>query len=130
MTSSHTARWAGIAAAAAAVPVAMAFRFALVYRARAAFPRRNPPAVSPEAVGLAWEEIAIPRAHGAALPAWFMPAGQDPAPGVVLVHGWESARDQTLPHAQFLHAAGFHVLTFDVRGHGANPPETLPVSAG
>ena len=30
----------------------------------------------------------------------------------------------------FLHAAGFHCLTFDVRGHGANPPETLPISAG
>ena len=32
--------------------------------------------------------------------------------------------------AVFLHAAGFHCLTFDVRGHGANPPETLPLSAG
>ena len=31
---------------------------------------------------------------------------------------------------RFLNAAGFHCLTFDVRGHGANPPETLPVSAG
>jgi alpha-beta hydrolase superfamily lysophospholipase len=32
--------------------------------------------------------------------------------------------------AIFLHAAGFHCLTVDVRGHGANPPESLPVSAG
>ncbi|MDQ2966348.1 MAG: alpha/beta hydrolase, partial [Chloroflexota bacterium] len=31
---------------------------------------------------------------------------------------------------QFLHAAGFHVMTVDVRGHGANEPEHLPVSAG
>ncbi len=51
-------------------------------------------------------------------------------PGVVLVHGWESARDRTLPMAQFLHAAGFHCLTFDVRGHGANGAEALPISAG
>lgn len=29
-----------------------------------------------------------------------------------------------------LHAAGFHVLTFDVRGHGANGPEELPLSVG
>jgi pimeloyl-ACP methyl ester carboxylesterase len=49
---------------------------------------------------------------------------------VVLVHGWDSARDRTLPNAVFLHAAGFHCLTFDVRGNGANPPEDLPVSAG
>ena len=32
--------------------------------------------------------------------------------------------------APFLHAAGFHCLTFDVRGNGANPAESLPVSAG
>ena len=32
--------------------------------------------------------------------------------------------------AVFLHAAGFHCLTIDVRGHGANPAETLPISAG
>jgi alpha-beta hydrolase superfamily lysophospholipase len=32
--------------------------------------------------------------------------------------------------AAFLHAAGFHTLSFDVRGHGANPPEPLPLSAG
>ena len=60
-----------------------------------------------------------------------MPArGGEPGPGVALIHGWESARDRTLPIAEFLVAAGFHCLTIDVRGHGANPPETLPVSAG
>jgi pimeloyl-ACP methyl ester carboxylesterase len=65
------------------------------------------------------------------LPGWFIPArGGAPGPGVALVHGWESARDRTLPNVAFLHAAGFHCLTIDVRGHGANPPETLPVSAG
>ena len=68
---------------------------------------------------------------GLSLPAWFIPArGGEPGPGVVLVHGWESARDRTLPMALFLHAAGFHTLAFDVRGHGANPPEALPLSAG
>lgn len=65
------------------------------------------------------------------LPAWFIPArGGEPGPGVAIVHGWESARDRTLPIAEFLVGAGFHCLTIDVRGHGANPPETLPVSAG
>jgi len=48
----------------------------------------------------------------------------------VLVHGWESARDRTLPMAVFLNAVGFHCLTFDVRGHGSNPPEALPMSGG
>ena len=48
----------------------------------------------------------------------------------MLVHGWESARDRALPMAVFLHAAGFHSLVFDVRGHGANPAEALPLTAG
>jgi dipeptidyl aminopeptidase/acylaminoacyl peptidase len=34
-----------------------------------------------------------------------------------------------LPNARFLHAAGFATLMVDVRGHGENPAETLPISA-
>ncbi|HEY2916464.1 MAG TPA: alpha/beta fold hydrolase, partial [Candidatus Limnocylindrales bacterium] len=65
------------------------------------------------------------------LAAWWIPArGGEPGPAVLLVHGWESARDRTLPNAQVLHAAGFHVLTFDVRGHGSNSREELPLTAG
>jgi alpha-beta hydrolase superfamily lysophospholipase len=32
--------------------------------------------------------------------------------------------------AVFLHAAGFHTLSFDVRGHGENPAELWPISGG
>ncbi|MEP6639398.1 MAG: alpha/beta fold hydrolase [Chloroflexota bacterium] len=125
-----TVRRAGIAAAVAAAPLGLAYRFALAYRVRAGYPRRNPPDVTPADLGLAYESMRI-ESGGVALPAWFIPAGDGAAgPGVVLVHGWESARDRTLPMAVFLHAAGFHVLTFDVRGHGTNPPEVLPLSAG
>ena len=123
-------RRAGFAAALAALPIALAYRFALTYRVRAGYPRRHPPVWSPDNVGLAYEATEVPTPDGLRLPAWFIPAGPAPAPGVVLVHGWESARDRTLPHAQVLHAAGFHVLTFDVRGHGANAAETLPISVG
>ncbi len=120
----------GIAAAAASAPVGLAYRFALIYRVRAGYPRRNPPRQTPIDQGLAYRSLDI-ESGGVRLPAWFIPArdGQ-PGPGVVLVHGWESARDRTLPMAVFLHAAGFHCLTFDVSGHGANPAEDLPLSAG
>jgi len=120
----------GIATAVVAVQVGLAYRFALAYRVRAGYPRRDPPWISPSDLGLPFEPVSVP-SDGVELPAWFIPArGGAPGPGVVLVHGWESARDRTLPMAVFLHAAGFHCLTFDVRGHGANPPEALPLSAG
>ena len=126
----NRAHRAGLAAAFAALPFALAYRFALVYRVRAGYPQRHPPAATPHAVGLAWDEVEVPSSGGLRLPGWFIAAGQARAPGVVLVHGWESARDRTLPHAQVLHAIGYHVLTIDVRGHGANGPEALPLSVG
>lgn len=123
-------RRAGIAAAAAAAPLGLAYRFALAYRVRAGYPRRNPPQLTPADLGLPFESMVV-ESEGVPLPAWFIPArGGAPGPGVVLVHGWESVRDRTLPLAVFLNAAGFHTLSFDVRGHGANPPEPLPLSAG
>ena len=123
-------RRAGLAAAIAAAPLGLAYRFALAYRARAGYPRQHPPTLTPADLGLPFEETTV-RSGELELPAWFIPArGGAPGPGVALVHGWESARDRTLPNAVFLHAAGFHCLTIDVRGHGANPPESLPISAG
>jgi alpha-beta hydrolase superfamily lysophospholipase len=127
-------RRAGLVAASAAIPLALAYRFALVYRVRAGYPKRHVPRATPAAVGLAWEDVEVPTPDGLRLPGWFVPgegaSSSDPSPAVVLVHGWESARDRALPHAQFLHAAGFSVLAVDVRGHGANGPEALPVSVG
>ena len=118
------------AAVAALATPALAYRFAIVYRTRAGYPRRVPPSLTPADRGMPFANIFV-RSAGVELPAWFIPARDGlPGPGVVLVHGWESNRDRTLPNAQVLHAAGFHVLTFDVRGHGANPPETLPISVG
>lgn len=123
-------RRAGVLAALAAAPLGLAYRFALIYRQRAGYPRQHLPAVTPADLGLPYESTTV-RSGDIELPAWFIPArGGAVGPGVALVHGWESARDRTLPNAIFLHAAGFHCLTIDVRGHGANPPESLPISAG
>lgn len=112
-------------------PLALALRFAHVYRARAGIPRLHPPTMDPGDLGLPFESAAVPTPDGPTLPGWWIPARTGvPGPVVVLVHGWESGRHRTLPNALFLHAVGYHVLTFDVRGHGANPAEELPVSAG
>lgn len=119
-----------MAAAIAAAQVGLAYRFALAYRARAGYPRRFPPTITPQDLGLPYETLSV-RSVDVDLPAWFIPARDGaPGPGLALIHGWESARDRTLPIALFLHAAGFHCLTVDIRGHGENPGESMPVSAG
>jgi uncharacterized protein len=120
-----------IATALATAPFAFAYRFALIYRTRAGHPRPHLPLVTPAFLGMSFESIAVPTDGAEDLSAWFIPARDGaPGPGVALVHGWESARDRALPMIQFLHAAGFHCLTVDVRGHGNNPPELLPISGG
>ena len=89
---------------------------------------RRPTLETPAAYDLPFEVVVVPSDAGP-LPGWFVPApGGRPAPAVVLVHGWESNRARMLPNVRFLHAAGFATLVFDVRGHGDNPPETLPIS--
>lgn len=131
MTFKGRVRRTGLVAAVAAAPFAIAWRFAHVYRRRAGYPRPVPPSSDPSDFGLPFASRTVTTSDGLDLPAWWIPAPTaGRAPAIVLVHGWESARHRTLPNAQFLHALGYHVLTVDIRGHGANPAETLPVSAG
>ena len=119
----------GLTAALTFGPIA-AWRFAQAYRARAGYPHRHAPEHDPSDLGLAFETLSI-ESGGIDLPAWWIPArGGVPGPAVLLVHGWESARDRTLPNALLLNAIGMHVLTIDIRGHGLNPPEELPLTAG
>jgi uncharacterized protein len=123
-------RRTSLTAAIVAAPLAAAWRFAVEYRRRAGFPKSRPAVVDPAALGLPFEDVVI-ESESSSLPGWWIPVrGGAPGPAVLLVHGWESARDRTLPNAQVLHGAGFHVLTFDVRGHGANRREDLPLTAG
>jgi pimeloyl-ACP methyl ester carboxylesterase len=124
-----TGRRLGLTAALTFGPVA-AWRFAQAYRARAGYPHRHAPEDDPSDLGLAFETLSV-ESEGVPLPAWWIPArGGAPGPAVLLVHGWESARDRTLPNAFLLNAIGIHVLTIDIRGHGQNPPEELPLTAG
>jgi dipeptidyl aminopeptidase/acylaminoacyl peptidase len=116
-----------------------AYRFALRYRERVGLPHRSPVDTTPAEFGLAYEVVEIPSC-GLQLAGWFVPASDDgarvqstpvaaaPRPGIVVVHGWESNRGRTFAHVRYLHAAGFHCLVFDVRGHGDSPPETLPIN--
>src|SRR6185369_14254205 len=100
MTTRKPGRRAGITAALTLAPLA-AWRFAHAYRARAGYPRRHLPIHDPASVGLAYEDVGIPTEGDMELPGWWIPApaaaGGALTPGarpaVLLVHGWESARD-------------------------------------
>lgn len=37
---------------------------------------------------------------------------------IILLHGFSRSKEQLLPHASFLHRAGFNILMFDFRGSG------------
>jgi alpha-beta hydrolase superfamily lysophospholipase len=110
-----------------------AYRFALRYRERVGLPHRSPVEMTPDDFGLAYESVEIPSGH-LRLAGWFVPATADAGaagkrrPGIIIVHGWESNRGRTFAHVRYLHAAGFHCLVFDVRGHGDSPSETLPIN--
>lgn len=104
-----------------AAGVAMTFGFGAPLAIHAGFraPRR-PERGSPADWGLPYREISLPTDNGKQLFGWYMAAPDDmePAPAVVLLHGWGGNAEDLLAFAPPLHAAGYHLLSFDVRNHG------------
>src|SRR5215467_7214227 len=51
---------------------------------------------------------------------WFLSQGK-PAPAIILSHGYGSNRSELITLAFELWKSGFHVLMYDLRGHGESP---------
>ena len=66
------------------------------------------------------EEISFRSRQGTRLAGSFVPARSTPAPAVILSHGHGRSRAELLPHANFLHRAGYAVLLFDYRHRGSS----------
>jgi pimeloyl-ACP methyl ester carboxylesterase len=49
----------------------------------------------------------------------YYPAAQRPAPAVILLHMYGSTKEAWMPIIPALQAAGYNVITIDLRGHGA-----------
>ena len=97
---------------------ALGFATPLAIHAGFRAPRR-PEQGSPADWGLSYREVTIPTEQGRQLFGWYMPAPDlEPAPAVVLLHGWGGNAEALLPLAPPLHAAGYHLLAFDARNHG------------
>lgn len=111
-------------------------------------PTRQPLWLSPDDLGLDYEQVHFPAQDGLRLSGWFIPAGENGRNGatVVLVHGWpwnrlgESATDlvsnlsgtspiDLMRLALSLHREGYHVMMFDLRNHGESAAMT-PVMFG
>ena len=72
------------------------------------------------------EDISFPSRDGTPLAGWFIPAkASAPTPAIILSHGWARSRAELLPHAAFLHRAGFAVLAFDYRHRGESGGDAI-----
>lgn len=107
--------------------------------------RRAPVTRTPAEVGLEYEDVEFSATDDVELKGWFIPSGAPgPGPVVVFVHGWMWNRlgnvaHQTpvadrdvdfLPATAALHAAGYHVLLFDLRRHGESGHGKGPMTYG
>jgi len=82
-------------------------------------------------LGLAYEDVAFPTAGGATLRGWLVPSGREPGgAAVVLAGGGWTDRRSLLGLAPPLREAGFAVLAFDYREHGASDGRGRGASLG
>ena len=63
------------------------------------------------------EPVAFRAADGLTLQGWFGHTTPE-APVILFGHGYPGTREQMVPYAAFLYAAGYNVLLFDWRGWG------------
>lgn len=76
----------------------------------------------PSDFGLAFDRVSFAAPDGTDLRGWWVPA-ERPRAAVILLHGFGSDRTELLPHAPYLHEAGFDLLLFDLRACGESGGE-------
>jgi uncharacterized protein len=72
---------------------------------------------TPAAQGFAYRDVAF-RSDGLTLRGWWIPGTRHQT--LVMIHGWTSSRAEPMSKAGYLMAAGYNLLVFDLRGHGAS----------
>jgi fermentation-respiration switch protein FrsA (DUF1100 family) len=63
-----------------------------------------------------YQDITLTTADGLKLSGWYLPGTRPEA--IILVHGIHANRAYLLPQAEVLFQAGYHLVLFDLRGHG------------
>jgi pimeloyl-ACP methyl ester carboxylesterase len=118
-----------IAAAAFGVIVALYFGLAWVVVSQALVAEAKPLVLHPSEFGLAFDEVAFPPrgSDEITLRGWWFP-NPDAKAVIIRVHGLDSTRAVDLELDRDLLAAGFAMLSFDLRGHGES--DAAPMGAG
>ncbi len=99
--------------------IGAAFAFAWAISQRSLHPKRKQEDHDLADFGLPAEDVTFASRDGTRLAGWFIPAASaERGPAVVLSHGHGRSRAELLPHANFLHRAGYTVLAFDYRHRG------------
>jgi len=73
--------------------------------------------MTPQAVGLAFEDVRLATPDGQALAGWWLP-GEPGAPAILFMHGNAGNISHRLHTLALLRQAGFAILIFDYRGYG------------
>ena len=111
----------------AAVAVALVLAVGWYASGEVIHPKQDASLYGPEDYDLPMEDIQFQGRDGVKLVGWFIP-GESSAT-VVLAHGRGSYKDHFLPHADYLHRAGFSVLLFDFRYRGDSEGDAQTLGA-
>lgn len=82
------------------------------------------PSITPDALGIGYQEIAATTSDGLELVGWSIPA-TDARGTVIYLHAYGENRGQVVSLLQPLHDAHFNVVAFDFRGHGQSEGHTV-----
>ncbi len=84
--------------------------------------------LSPDQLGLKYEDVYFPAHDGTRLHAWFLPAQGKPQGTILFLHGNAENISTHIMSVRWLPARGFNVFLLDYRGYGASQGE--PTDAG
>jgi pimeloyl-ACP methyl ester carboxylesterase len=73
---------------------------------------------SPAQRGWDYADVSFRDSAGLTLRGWWVPGTRHRT--VVMIHGWTASRQEPMSKAGYLHDAGYNLLLFDLRGHGAS----------
>jgi pimeloyl-ACP methyl ester carboxylesterase len=83
------------------------------------YPLHRRAGATPADYGLAFEPVAFHTRDGLTLRGWFIPAAASMR-ALIFCHGYSGDCSPDLIHALLLRGAGYNLLLFDFRGHGAS----------